>query len=162
LFVAVSAHSLALIEKLLNIKVSNDQAAAVAAVLGKAFGWHVDVAFWERESPFTIARDGPRPTELRIYFDCGTDDDFGLNKGNAPFDQLLTARGIPHEFHLYPGGHDWEYFAEHLPALFEFQSQAFALTSPAEEILFAAMKCRAVSARGIPSSHERTADACTR
>jgi len=125
LFVAVSAHSPALIETLPNIKVSRDQAEAVAEVLGKAFGSKVDAAFWERESPFTIVKEGPRPVGLQIYFDCGTDDEFGFNKGAAQFDQLLTARGIAHEFHLYPGGHDWGYFAEHLPASFEFQSHAF-------------------------------------
>src|SRR5271155_127573 len=132
LFVAVSAHSPALIEKLPNIKVSSDQAAAVAAVLGKTFGSPVDAAFWERESPFTIVKDEPRPAGLQIYFDCGTDDDFGFNNGNAQFDQLLTVRGIVHEFHLYPGGHDWEYFAEHLPASFEFQSHAFGFAAPAK------------------------------
>jgi S-formylglutathione hydrolase FrmB len=132
LFAAVSAHSPALIEKLPNIKVSRDQAAAVAEVLGKAFGSPVDAAFWERESPFTIAKAGPQPAGLRIYFDCGTDDDFGFNKGGEQFDELLTARGIPHEFHLYPGGHDWEYFAEHLPASFEFQSHAFGLAATAK------------------------------
>ena len=56
LFAAVSAHSPALIEKLPKINVSGDQAAAVAAELGKAFGSKVDVAFWERESPFTIVK----------------------------------------------------------------------------------------------------------
>jgi S-formylglutathione hydrolase FrmB len=132
LFVAVSAHSPALIDTLPNIKVSSDQAAAVAEVLGKAFGSRVDAAFWERESPFTLVKDGPKPAGLHIYFDCGTDDDFGFNKGNAQFDQLLTARGIPHEFHLYPGGHDWEYFAEHLPASFEFQSRAFGFAATAK------------------------------
>jgi S-formylglutathione hydrolase FrmB len=132
LFVAVSAHSPALIEKLPNIKVSNDQAAAVAAVLGKAFGSPVNAAFWERESPFTIVKDGPRPVGLQIYFDCGTDDEFGFNRGNEQFHELLTARGIVHEFHLYPGGHDWEYFAEHLPASFEFQSHAFGLATSAK------------------------------
>jgi len=45
---------------------------------------------------------------------------------------LLTARGIVHEFHLYPGGHDWDYFAEHLPASFEFQSRAFGFAAPAK------------------------------
>ena len=129
LFVAVSAHSPALIEKLPNIKVSRDQAEAVAAVLGKAFGSPVDAAFWERESPFTILKNEPRPAGLQIYFDCGTDDDFGFNKGNEQFHDLLTSRGIPHEFHLYPGGHDWEYFAEYLPASFEFQSHAFGLAA---------------------------------
>ncbi len=132
LFVAVSAHSPALIETLPNIKVSRDQAAAVAEVLGKAFGSPVDAAFWQRESPFTIVKDGPRPADLRIYFDCGTDDEFGFNKGNEQFHELLTARGIPHEFHLYPGGHDWDYFAERLPASFEFQSHAFGLPPPAK------------------------------
>jgi S-formylglutathione hydrolase FrmB len=132
LFVAVSAHSPALIETLPNIKVSSDQAAAVAAVLGKAFGSPVDAAFWQRESPFTIVKDGPRPTGLQIYFDCGTDDEFGFNKGGEQFHELLAARGIPHEFHLYPGGHDWDYFAEHLPASFEFQSRAFGFAVPAK------------------------------
>jgi S-formylglutathione hydrolase FrmB len=132
LFVAVSAHSPALIETLPNIKVSRDQATAVAEVLGKAFGSPVDAAFWQRESPFTIVKDGPRPVGLQIYFDCGTDDEFGFNKGNEQFHELLTARGMPHEFHLYPGGHDWDYFAEHLPASFEFQSHAFGLLPPAK------------------------------
>jgi S-formylglutathione hydrolase FrmB len=129
LFAAVSAHSAALIDTLPNIKVSSEQAAEVAAELGKAFGSRVDVAYWRRESPFTIVEDEPRPAGLQIYFDCGTEDDFGFNKGNAQFDQLLTSRGVPHEFHLYPGGHDWEYFAEHLPASFEFQSHAFGFVA---------------------------------
>ncbi len=132
LFVAVSAHSPALIETLPNIKVSSDQAAAVAAVLGKAFGSPVNAAFWRRENPFTIVKDGPRPAGLQIYFDCGTEDDFGFNKGAQQFHDLLNARGITHQFHLYPGGHDWEYFAEHLPASFEFQSHAFGFPAPAK------------------------------
>src|SRR5271163_658126 len=108
LFEAVSAHSPALIDVPPKINVSSEQAAEVAAELGKAFGSQVDVAFWERESPFTMVRNGPRPAGLQIYFDCGSEDDFGFNKGSAQFDELLTAHGIPHEFHLYPGGHDWE------------------------------------------------------
>jgi len=132
LFVAVSAHSPALIDTPPKINVSSDQAAAVAAELGKAFGSTVDLAFWQRESPFTMVRAEKRPPGLQIYFDCGTDDDFGFNKGAAQFEQLLTSRGIPHEFHLYPGGHDWDYFAEHLPASFEFQSHAFAFAPPAK------------------------------
>ena len=132
LFAAVSAHSPALIDVPPKINVSSEQAAEVAAELGKAFGSQVDVAFWERESPFTMVRNGPRPAGLQIYFDCGSEDDFGFNKGSAQFDELLTAHGIPHEFHLYPGGHDWEYFAEHLPASFEFQSHAFGLATAAK------------------------------
>jgi S-formylglutathione hydrolase FrmB len=116
LFAAVSAHSAALIEK-----------------LPPEFGATVDPAFWERESPFTIVRKGPRPVGLQIYFDCGTDDDYGFNRGAQQFHDLLDARGIPNEFHLYPGGHDWTYFAEHLPASVEFQSRAFGLTPAASK-----------------------------
>ena len=132
LFVTVSANSPALIEQLPKVQVSDAQAVAVATELGGAFGSPVNAAFWERQSPFTIVKDEPRPVGLRIYFDCGTDDEFGFNKGNEQFNDLLTARGIPHEFHLYPGGHDWEYFAEHLPASFEFQSHAFGLATAAK------------------------------
>src|SRR5271163_413885 len=74
LFAAVSAHSPALIDVPPKINVSSEQAAEVAAELGKAFGSKVDVAFWKRESPFTMVRDGPRPAGLQIYFDCGTED----------------------------------------------------------------------------------------
>jgi S-formylglutathione hydrolase FrmB len=62
---------------------------------------------------------------LQIYFDCGTDDNYGFNAGAQAFHDLLVARKIPHEFHLYPGAHDWSYFAAHLPASLEFHSHAF-------------------------------------
>ena len=65
------------------------------------------------------------PAGLQIYFDCGTEDDFGFNRGAQAFHDLLVSRGIRHEFHLYPGGHDISYFAEHLPASLEFQSRSF-------------------------------------
>jgi S-formylglutathione hydrolase FrmB len=62
---------------------------------------------------------------MKIYFDCGSEDDFGFDAGAEALDKLLTSRRIPHEFHLYPGGHNWSYFAEHLPALLEFHNQVF-------------------------------------
>ena len=66
-----------------------------------------------------------------------------MSSGSTPereaFHDLLVARGIPHEFHLYPGGHDWNYFAQHLPASLEFHSRAF---SPAEKGRVAAARLR--------------------
>ncbi|MGH7746506.1 MAG: alpha/beta hydrolase-fold protein, partial [Candidatus Dormibacteria bacterium] len=67
---------------------------------------------------------------LRIYFDCGADDDYGFEKGAQTLHDTLASRGVPHEFHLYPGGHDWRYFAAHLPASLEFHSRAFGLGPP--------------------------------
>lgn len=128
LFGSVTAHSAALVEKPPRVQLSGEQNEEIARFLGSAFGAPFDPAYWTRESPFTIVRERPRPRGLRIYFDCGTSDDFGFYRGAEAFHQLLLSRGIRHEFHLYPGGHDWPYFAQHLPASFELQSRAFGLS----------------------------------
>lgn len=126
LFGSVSAHSAALIEKLPRFEGSDEQTIGIARILGGSFGNPVDPKYWERESPFTIVKTSPKPKDLPIYFDCGTDDDFGFNVGAQEFHELLVSRAIPHEFHLYPGGHDMDYFAEHLPASLELHWRAFA------------------------------------
>jgi S-formylglutathione hydrolase FrmB len=126
LFVSVSASSAALLEKLPAITVQNAPQAAVRRILGGAFGTPPDPAFWERESPLTLARTF-RPAGLKIYFDCGTEDNYGFDAGARALDKILTRRHIPHEFHLYPGRHDWPYFAQRLPASLEFHSKAFGL-----------------------------------
>ena len=47
-----------------------------------------------------------------------------------PFTIFSHSRRIPHEFHLYPGGHNWSYFAAHLSDSLRFQSAAFRLRDP--------------------------------
>ena len=125
LFGAVSAHSAALIAKLPRLEISGPESDSVSRALGKTFGVPFDPAFWDRNSPFTIVRNAPKPSGMKIYFDCGTEDDFGFNRGAQAFHDLLVSKGIPHEFHLYPGRHDWSYFAEHFPASLEFHSRVF-------------------------------------
>lgn len=125
LFGSVSAHSPALIESLPNAKLTPDEEQILTRIVGTAFGTPFDPAYWYRNSPFTLIRNRPRPVGLKIYFDCGLEDEFGFERGAEEFHKLLLARGIPHEFHLYPGGHNWGYFLEHLPASLEFQSRAF-------------------------------------
>jgi S-formylglutathione hydrolase FrmB len=127
LFGSVSAHSAALIQIPARANVSANQAEALGRIVGPAFGEPFDRVYWERESPFTLVREKPRPVGLKIYFDCGTEDDLGFNMGAKAFHDLLEARGIPHEFHLYPGGHDASYVAEHLPESLNFHSMAFGL-----------------------------------
>jgi S-formylglutathione hydrolase FrmB len=128
LFAAVGAHSAALIERLPNITEPNSQQVSMLRVLGSAFGSPFDGAFWIQNDPVTIARTA-NLAGLKIYFDCGSEDDYGFESGAQALDKLLTSRKIPHEFHLYPGGHDWTYFAEHLPAMLSFESQAIAKAS---------------------------------
>ncbi|MGC0771357.1 MAG: alpha/beta hydrolase family protein [Candidatus Acidiferrum sp.] len=123
LFAAVGALSAALIENLPNISTQNSRQLGGLRVLGGAFGSPFDPAFWKQNDPVAIARTA-NLAGLKIYFDCGSDDDYGFDAGAESLDKLLTSHHIRHEFHLYPGGHNWSYFAEHLPALLQFQFHA--------------------------------------
>lgn len=125
LFGSVSAHSAALVAKLPDVQASSPQQEALSRMLGNAFGSPFDRAYWNRNNPFTLIENGVRPEGMKIYFDCGTEDQFGFDAGAQAFHELLLAKKIPHEFHLYPGGHDWIYFADHFPASLEFHSRAF-------------------------------------
>ncbi len=123
LFVSVSAHSAALIEKLPAF-LGNAPQSPRARVLGGVFGAPPDPGFWEQNSPLTLARTA-NLAGLHIYFDCGDRDDYGFEAGAEALDKILTARHVPHEFHLYAGRHDAAYFAEHLPASLVFASKYF-------------------------------------
>ena len=128
LFGSVTAQSAALIEKLPDFKPSDAQASPRMQVLGGVFGSPPDRAFWDRNNPLNIARTANLGA-LKIYFDCGSEDDFGFEAGAAALDKTLTARHITHEFHIYPGRHDWTYFADHLPAVLAFHSQSFTVAA---------------------------------
>jgi S-formylglutathione hydrolase FrmB len=124
MFGSVSAHSAALLENL-PPSVLGSRESGLGQVLAGPFGSPIDPAFWKRNSPFTLVRNEPRPAGLAIYFDCGTDDEFGFENGARAFHSLLVSRGIPHEFHLYPGGHGWAYVAQHWEASLQFHSRVF-------------------------------------
>jgi S-formylglutathione hydrolase FrmB len=126
LFGSVSAHSAALIEKLPEVTSAGVSPTPRSRILGSVFGSPIDRAFWDRNNPLTLARTA-NLAGLKIYFDCGSEDDYGFEVGAAELHKELAARGIVHEFHFYPGRHDWIYFAEHLPASLEFESQAFGI-----------------------------------
>jgi S-formylglutathione hydrolase FrmB len=122
----VAVHQAALVENL-----SQGISQAIGPLLGRmtsAFGTPPDLAYWQAQSPFTLARKATGLSRLKIYFDCGTEDDYGFNVGAKALDELLTSRKIPHEFHLYPGRHGWLYVAEHFEDSLEFTSRAFGLT----------------------------------
>lgn len=122
LFSSVSAHSAALIEKLPAFV--NTAQSPRSRILGAMFGSPPDTAFWNANSPLTLARPA-NLAGLKIYFDCGDQDDYGFDTGAAALDKILTARKIAHEFHIYPGRHDPAYFAAHIPASLGFHSRLF-------------------------------------
>jgi S-formylglutathione hydrolase FrmB len=131
LFGSVSAHSAALVSKLPRAQLGTPGERALSIALGATFGTPFDTAFWDRNSPFTIVRNGAHPAGMKIYFDCGTEDEYSFNIGAQAFHDLLVSRGIPHQFHLYLGGHDAAYVAQHLPASLAFHSAVFGLPSAA-------------------------------
>jgi S-formylglutathione hydrolase FrmB len=118
LFVAVAVHSAALFEDL-----PADATAAFGLNL-RAFGDPLDPAYWKQNTPFTLARAATGLGRLQIYLDCGLQDDFGFDAGTRALHQILEQKQIRHEFHLYPGGHNWQYVAEHLEASLAFVSRA--------------------------------------
>jgi S-formylglutathione hydrolase FrmB len=123
LFSSVSAHSAALIETLPNF-LGNSPSSPRSRVLGHVFGAPPDPAFWNENSPLTLAHTA-NLSGLKIYFDCGDQDDYGFEAGAKALDKILTSRHIAHEFHIYPGRHDASYFAEHIPASLQFHSRLF-------------------------------------
>jgi S-formylglutathione hydrolase FrmB len=52
---------------------------------------------------------------------------YGFDAGTRELDRLLSARHVSHEAHIYPGGHNWQFVAEHLDQSLLFVSQAFGL-----------------------------------
>lgn len=58
-----------------------------------------------------------------FYFDCGAEDSF------LPVNHLLAEifrqRGIPHEFHVFPGGHDWDYWDARVKHLLDLATAKF-------------------------------------
>ena len=118
MFISVAVHSAALFEDL------PGDADIIFGWNFHAFGEPLDNAYWKQSTPYTLARSAAGLAQLKIYFDCGLQDDFGFDAGARALHELLENRKIPHQFHLYPGRHDWQYVAEHFNASLAFQSQA--------------------------------------
>lgn len=128
LFSSVSAQSAALIlESPKNISAAARSGSPVVRALSQVFGNPIDVAHWQANDPFLLARKNRSALQkLAIYFNCGQNDDYGFEKGAAALDKQLTAEGLKHDYHPYPGDHSLNYFLTHLGETMEFHSQAFA------------------------------------
>lgn len=127
LFGAVSAHSAALMRRPpQGVGAGASSGDLAAELLAKVFGNPIDRTFWELNSPFVLARKNATSLmKLKIYFDCGTEDSFGFYLGASELHETLDSLKIPHEFHLYPGGHSVFYLLAHRGASFEFHSSEF-------------------------------------
>jgi S-formylglutathione hydrolase FrmB len=128
LFGSVSSHSGAIIRDPPQPVAAMVSPGNVAAeIFEKTFGNPIDRQFWFRNSPYVLARQNASAlTKMKIYFDCGTEDTFGLYRGASELHETLDSLKIPHEFHLYPGGHNEAYLRAHREASFEFHWRTFS------------------------------------
>lgn len=73
------------------------------------FGSPLDPALWSANDPLALCTAAPPAGLPALSFDCGSEDRYGLFAGNRALHEQLAARGLPHEFGLYPGDHGYEY-----------------------------------------------------
>ena len=120
LFSSVSAHSPMLIEDFTAIDISKRQASRFYSIFDDIFGLSKDISYWNKNDPLQIAQHPEDFDGLRIYFDCGTEDEYGFQNGAIHLSEVLTSKKIDHEFHLYPGSHGWDYAKRHIGASLKF------------------------------------------
>ncbi len=127
MFSAVSAQSAALMtESPKELNAALRAGTPLGRLLGSVFGNPIDVAHWNENDPFSLARKNKSAiAALAIYFNCGRDDDYDFEVGAAALDRQLQEEHIKHEFHLYPGNHSPSYFGAHIGEVMEFHSKQF-------------------------------------
>ena len=78
-----------------------------------------------KNDPLNLAKTLPVEglKSVRWYIDCG-DDDF-LTKGNALLHIAFKERGIPHEYRMRNGAHNWTYWRTGLPDALKFIGESF-------------------------------------
>ena len=96
----------------------------LAGKLKQAFG--PDPADYQAQSPLNLVESTRlQPDELAIYLDAGEEDAWALDQQAREMDRRLTALGIPHAFHIFPGNHTDSYLRDHISEILIFHSQHF-------------------------------------
>jgi S-formylglutathione hydrolase FrmB len=124
-FGSASAHSAALLPKFPSPLPTEGRWGFYARILQEPFGSPLNEAYWEANSPLTLAEHPERFAGLKIYFDCGDHDRYGFEEGAQLLDRILSAKQFPHEFALRPGEHGWSYLNQYLPYSLRFHWQYF-------------------------------------
>jgi S-formylglutathione hydrolase FrmB len=126
MFGSVSSHSAALIPDLFNTRVSDRRLGMFISLFDHIYGINQDLTYWDANNPLTLAKDMKRFNGLKIYFDCGSEDDYGFFEGTKVLDDILTKGGYPHETHIYPGNHGWDFALQHIGESLQFHWKAFS------------------------------------
>lgn len=80
---------------------------------------------WRKHSPLALAKSLPEAQlkATRWWIDIG-DDDF-LSQGSDALHTVFKQRGIPHEYRVRDGKHDWQYWRTGLVDALEFVAGAY-------------------------------------
>jgi enterochelin esterase-like enzyme len=115
-----------------NYRTLTDRRYRAVGGLSRGAGWavHLGLSHWESfgaigahslpvfysDLPFIkIWLDAiPQDSLPRIYLDLGDKDRPQISRSAKWFEELLTKKNIPHEWHLYPGYHEEAYWQVHL------------------------------------------------
>jgi S-formylglutathione hydrolase FrmB len=127
LFSAVSAQSAALItESPAELDAASRTGAPLGKILAAVFGDPIDVAHWNANSPFILARKNAVGLhKMAVYFNCGQDDNYGFEKGATALHEELVKEGVKHDYRPYQGDHSVTYFLTHFAEVMQFHSKAF-------------------------------------
>lgn len=112
MFSSITAHSSALYVQLPSTSGNDRRAQFLSRLIGNIFGNPPDEEFFRANNPFYLAESNAaaiKKAGLKIYFDVGDQDRYGFQEVNKTFAERLSKAGIPHEFHVFPGNHGWEY-----------------------------------------------------
>lgn len=124
-FAVVSAQMPALISEL-PADISSGSPGSAGALLGDVFGSPLNREYFTHNTVSYFAKTDSAASlkRMKIYFNVGNNDDYGFQQGAQQLDQLLKARGIPHEFYIYPGRHDAQFVLRYFPDVIQFQWSA--------------------------------------
>lgn len=112
MFSTVTAHCAALVADLPRTQGGDQRSMFMARLVGRIFGDPPDEEYFRSANPVFVVEQNLaaiKKSGIKIYFDCGEQDRYGFQEPNKAFDEKLTKLGLAHEFHMYPGGHGWEY-----------------------------------------------------
>ena len=112
MFSTVTAHCAALVPDMPKPQGGDRRSQFLSQLVGNIFGDPPDEAYFRDVNPVYVVEQNLaaiKKSGIKIYFDCGEQDRYGFQEPNKAFDEKLTKLGLAHEFHMYPGGHGWEY-----------------------------------------------------
>lgn len=130
MFSSVTAHSSALFIELPDASGTDRRSVFMARLIGKMYGDPPDANYFRANNPLSLAETNAaaiKKSGLKIYFDVGEQDRYGFQDANKALDERLTKAGLAHEFHVFPGGHGWEYMLSVADKSFTFLWKNFKL-----------------------------------